>query len=293
MKTIRFLMILPLVVFTLSASAASRPPAPSAAPAEVLDRAYLFEVVRHLYRWYLDESDVEKVAASKTFPFWIRSVPVKLDEGDQSRFAEIVVPLIGVSVKVKKADYRIDEINLDIKTSNFKIVNVARVTAPRRPPPDSAVVEVDFKEMREFLFKTRSQAEFPDDELIERLRVALRKELKLDPNKREAGEQIVHLSPLSPVANEFWVFIEDRQMLVRFASDVDLANPAVWEHENLGVRVYDVYNQMVISLEATAGSNAFLTRDQVGRALYNCVVLGKRLVLRAPDNGTVSAGAKP
>ncbi len=282
MKTLRFLMILPLAALVVLSSAASRPPAPPPVPAEVLETPYLFEVARHLYRWYLDEDDVEKVAASKTFPFWVRALDVDLDEGDKSQFAEVVMPLVGMSVKLKKADYRIEEIGMEVKTDNFKIVNVARVSPPKRPSSDYTVVDVDFKEMREFLFKTRSQVEFPSDELIERLRVALRKELKLDPNKRDPGEHIVHLSPLSPVANELWVYIEKHQMLVRYASDIDLANPAVWEYEDLGVRTYDVYNQVVLSMEEAAGSNAFMTRDQIGRALYNCVVLGKRLVMNNP-----------
>jgi hypothetical protein len=47
-------------------------------------------------------------------------------------------------------------------------------------------------------------------------------------------------------------------------------------------------------MEETAGSNAFLTRDQVGRALVNCVVLGKRLVVvRPPENSVVPAETKP
>jgi hypothetical protein len=45
------------------------------------------------------------------------------------------------------------------------------------------------------------------------------------------------------------------------------------------VHVYDPYSQMVISLEEAAGSNRFMTRNQIGRALYNCIVLGKRVAV--------------
>ena len=93
------------------------------------------------------------------------------------------------------------------------------------------------------------------------------------------GKRVVHLAPLSPIANEAWVFGETARLLVRFSSDIDLANPAVWEHEELAVDVYDVDEQVVVSLDEVAGSNAYLTRDQVGRALFNCVVLGRRLEL--------------
>ena len=41
----------------------------------------------------------------------------------------------------------------------------------------------------------------------------------------------------------------------------------------------DIDEQTVVSLDEVAGSNAYLTRDQVGRALFNCIVLGKRMIL--------------
>ena len=45
----------------------------------------------------------------------------------------------------------------------------------------------------------------------------------------------------------------------------------------LAVDLFDVDEQVVVSLDEVGGSNAYLTRDQVGRALYNCIVLGRRL----------------
>ncbi len=43
--------------------------------------------------------------------------------------------------------------------------------------------------------------------------------------------------------------------------------------------IYDIDEQVVVSLQEVPGSNAYLTRDQVGRALYNCMILGKRVIL--------------
>ena len=45
----------------------------------------------------------------------------------------------------------------------------------------------------------------------------------------------------------------------------------------------DVLNQTVVSHDEAPGSNAFLTRDQVGRALYNCVILGRRIEVTNPE----------
>jgi hypothetical protein len=49
------------------------------------------------------------------------------------------------------------------------------------------------------------------------------------------------------------------------------------------VKTWDVLNQVVVSLDESAGSNAFMTRDQIGRALYNCLVLGQRLEVTNPQ----------
>ncbi len=275
-----------VLLLSVAAVQAQEVPPPAAVgvapPAEILEPVYLFEVVRHLYQWYLDETDIEKLAGIKDFPFWVRRVDVRLDPEDRSQVAEILLPLVGVSARVKKADYAIADMGIAVKSRGFRIVNVARVAAPTNPPPGAAVVTAAVADMVAYLFRTRAQAEFPDAAMFARLRVALLEQLGRDPAQREAGEQIVHVAPLSPVANELWVFLENKQMLVRFASDLDLENPAMWEHQSLAVRTYDVLNQTVVSLHEAPGSNAFLTRDQVGRALFNCVVLGRRLAVVNP-----------
>ena len=50
----------------------------------------------------------------------------------------------------------------------------------------------------------------------------------------------------------------------------------MWDHEQIGVDTWDAYKQVVVSTDEAPGSNEFLTRDQIGRALYNCLVLGRR-----------------
>lgn len=286
MKTLVFLALFVCAVaseaqVTAQVPAETTPPVAATAPPppELLEQSYLYEVVRHLFRWYMDEEDVEKIAAHKEFPFWVRPLDVKLDEGDHSQMAEIILPLVGISARVKKTDYTIEEIGLTVKSQSFRIGNVARIVAPPEPPADSTVVLTDYEEMKAYLFRTRSQAEFPDETMIERLRVALREHLGLDPALREAEDQVVYVAPLSPVANELWVFIESKKVLVQFTSDLDLENPEMWEHQALVVRTFDILNQTVVSLQEVPGSNAFLTRDQVGRALFNCVILGRRLVV--------------
>ena len=251
-------------------------------PAELTERTYLYEITRHLYRWYLDESDIEKDSGASSLTFWVQRMDVALDEGDQSVLATICLPLLGIEVKVKKADYAIEDMGIVVKSKGFRIVNVARVSMPAEPPPGTVVLNLGVDELRDYLFQTRSQAEFPDADMRERLRVAVREYLGLDPNQRDPGEKVVHIAPLSPVANELWVFVEHEKALIRFASDIDLENPEMWKHQALCIRTYNILKQTVVSMNEAAGSNAFLTRDQVGRALFNCVVLGQRLAVVNP-----------
>ena len=252
------------------------------APAELIQPAYLYEVTRHLYRWYLDEDEVERVVQVRQFVFWVRRLDARLDPGDQSQLGEIVLPQLGFSVKVKKADYRIEELQTTVKSQTFKITQVERVEVPASVPANYTVVAVDMQEMLDYLFRTRSQHDYPDAALLERMRQALRKELIKDgaaSTNSAPAEQVVYLSPLSPVANEIWVYWETGRKLLHFASDIDLSNPAVWQHETMMVRVFDLDQQVVLTHDEAPGSNRFLTRHQVGRALFNCDVLGQRVVV--------------
>ncbi len=257
--------------------------APGELPAELLDPAYLFEVCRYLYRWQLDEHDLESLPAGAKLRFWLRSLHPPLDEGDRSRLAEILLPGLGMSVRVKKADYTIPELNVTVTSQTYKIVNVARTVLPDRPPADCREVALEQQALLDFLYRTRSQRDYPDEALGQRLREALGRALSAAGETNAPplinGRHLVHVAPLSPVANELWVFWENGRRLLKFASDVDLAHRAVWNHDRLMVRLYDIDRQVVVSLDETPGSNRFLTRDQVGRVLYNCLVLGRRLEL--------------
>lgn len=262
--------------------------AQSGAPAEIREKAYLYEVVRHLYRWYMDESDaIQGTTQTNAWEFWVRGLDLDLDPDDNSQVAEIVLPILDIRVRVKKADYTIEEMNAVVKNEMFKITNVARMPTPNSAPPGYTRIPIDYADMRDYLFQTRNETTFPGDELLLRLRLAARKELLKDLKGREEalpeGEQIIHVSPLSPIANELWVFWETGRVLLRFSSDIDLVNPVVWDHEEMAVKMWDIDDQVVVSLEEVAGSNAYLTRDQVGRALFNCIVLGRRMALEPMD----------
>lgn len=255
-------------------------------PPQLLEQEYQYELVKHLYRWYLDEDDVEDAIHKKTWTFYIRDLNPALDDDDNSELGSVVMPELDVTLTVKKADYQIPKLGIQAKNDTFKIINVARGT------PSSLAgytpVNIDYAAMRDYGFRTRNEVQFPDEDLLMRLRVtareALMDDLRADGKEPPEGEQIIHLSPLSPVASELWLFWETGRMLLRYASDVDLADPKVWDHDELMVESFNIDEQVVVSLDEVSGSNAYMTRDQVGRALFNCVVLGKRMALQPLEN---------
>jgi hypothetical protein len=252
----------------------------SSAPSELLQQTYLYEVVRHLYRWYLNESEIERIIEAKKITFCVRRLEPKLDPGDNSILGEILLPQLDISIRLKKADYIIEETSVAVKSPGFKISRVVRGPIPAGHCQSCQVVQLDMKELRDYLFRTRSQMDYPDTIMTEHLRQALRKEVAkegISISNLPAGDRILHMASLSPVANEIWVFWEDGRKLFYFASDIDLANPAVWEYETMMARVFDLDTQVVVSPSEAPGSNRFLTRYQVSRALFNCVVLGRRV----------------
>jgi hypothetical protein len=266
-------LVLALLLSVPMARAADAPPP----PAEVLEKTYLYEMTRYLYRWYLDERDVQPVSGVTALVFRVRALTPELDAGDKSEFAEITIPLLRCQVLVKKPDYVIEETGTTVKGRGFRVYRVAREDAPETAPDGTVTVSAPMQDLWDYLFRTRGQVEFPDVTLVDRLRTALAAQMKEEAARHPVtGILTVYFAPLAPVSNDWWVYWENRKRLIRFSSDIDLTNPDVWEHERIGIQTWDAYHQMVVSTEEAPGSNEFLTRDQIGRALYNCLVLGRR-----------------
>jgi hypothetical protein len=154
---------------------------------------------------------------------------------------------------------------------------------------------MDVQELRDFLFRTRFQRDLFDPVIVEHLRQVAHdqaaKEGLLETN-RLSGQQIIDIAPPSPVANETWVFWEIRRKLFYIASDIDLADPAVWKYQTLTIRTFDLNQQVVISHEEATGSNFYVTRHLVSRVLFNCIVLGQRIDVPAGSPANPAPGSK-
>lgn len=252
-------------------------------PAEAQAPEFLLEILRHLYRWHLDEHDIESAIPSISIAVWLRdATPADLDQDDRSRIIEMGLPVFKLRILLKKTDYRIPELDIVVQSGNFKIVEVHRDHGGAEAPAGAVSVDLTMLEIKDYVFRTRHQRDPLDPALGEHLRGAVLRQIELDDTCPDKDIHEVHIAPLSPVANELWIFWETGRRLILVASDIEIANPAMWRHEHLAIRIFNIDTQTVVSLAETPGSNAFLTRDQVGRALYNCIVLGEHREV-APD----------
>jgi hypothetical protein len=180
---------------------------------------------------------------------------------------------------LKKADYRIPESGTHIRNSDYKIATVDRYGA--LPAPESEYIKVAYPrdEAIAYLYETRNQKRFPNDKVRVQFGNALRERMLKENPIEIMGDQLLFLAPFSPVSNELWVFWENQRKIIRFTSDSDYGDAAIWENKHVGVDIYDLDHDIVISLLEMSGSNAYITKDAVGRILFNCVVLGQRLVI--------------
>ena len=252
---------------------------------ELSDVAWLRMVMRYLYRWQLDESEFEAMLNHNKLVFWIRPLQLKLDPGDHSQFAEILLPQLKMTLLLKKADYRITETGPPVKSKEFKIIRVSSGEVPNRRLRESTVVTMDTDELRDFLFTTRHQRDTFDPVIVQNLRRVAEENAaneQLSATNILGGQQLIAIAPRAPVANETWILWEIRRKLFHISSDIDLSDPEVWKHQTLKVRVIDLDKQVVISHEAITGSNFYITRHQISRVLYNCIILGQRIDIPRP-----------
>ena len=99
--------------------------AADAPPDSVLSDEYVFEVLRHVYRWHMDDTMLPTDSAELLeIDVWVKTLSPSLDPGDKSRYLQVVLPDMGLEIQLKKADYYVAELDARIRNSDFKIVGV-------------------------------------------------------------------------------------------------------------------------------------------------------------------------
>ena len=257
-------------------------PGTSMQPDPLIEKAFVLEVLRHVYRWHFDQSYVLEAGKVEKLEVWSRRLHPRLDADDRSEYGEMWIPVVNTVVELKRAEYKVPELKLEIAERAFKVTRVSRQTRPPAPSRQYQVCEYPLQEFRDYLFATRTNLA----PLSDTLRTAARKLIADYLNKAYEGsltqDQICYISPLSAVCNDLWVFWETGRKILFFSADMDLTNPGFSQLSQLRMQVIDLDKDIVASMREVPGSNAFVTKDWVGRLLFNCILYGERVV-RTPE----------
>ncbi len=278
-----------IVMLALAGCVSSSNPARNSAVAEgeaasspVLQKQFVLDVLQHLYRWHFDQSYVLEAGKVDTLEVWARPLHPRLDAGDRSEFAELWIPAVNMRVELKRSDYTVPEMNLEIVEQSFKVKRVTRQLQPPASRSNYQVARYALSEVRDHLFATRTNRVAVSDNL----RIAARKLIADYLRKAHPApfteDQILYLSPLSPVCNDVWVLWESDRKILLFSADMDLANPGFAQLSQLQMEVIDLDKDVVASTTEVPGSNVFVTKDWVGRLFFNCILYGERMV-RTPE----------
>jgi hypothetical protein len=284
MKRHRFAACL-IFMLALAGCMSSSNPAPNstaaggdAASSPVLQKQFILEVMKHLYRWNFDQSYVLEAGKLDTLEVWARPLHPHLDTGDRSEFTELWIPAVNMRVELKRSDYAVPEMNLEIVDHSFKVKRVTRQLRPPASRSNYAVAHYELSEVRDYLFATRTNRVAVSDNLRAAARKLMADYLKKAHPDRFTEDQILYLAPISTVSNDVWVFWETGRRILHFSADVDLSNPGFAEISQLRMEVIDLDKDVVASTKEVPGSNAFVTKDWVGRLFFNCILYGERLV---------------
>ena len=269
--------ILLILATTLSAT----PPADR--PTDDLpNREYGYELFRYLYRWHLDAAQFAAEHGrliDGDIEVWLRHLHYESDPDDRSVYVEVLIPQIRTEIILKKADYSIPELGVAVKNRDFRIATLSLYETPSAPEDAYQKTIYQGQEIFENLYQSRNQKVFLDRETRQRMGHTLWEQMQKEGGVEIKGDQLIFLAPLSPVTNDVWIFWENQRKIVRFSSDADYESAFYWKHQDIGVDIIDLDENIVVSLSEKPGSNAYVTKDRVGRILFNCIVLGMKIVI--------------
>jgi hypothetical protein len=257
---------------------AAQHPETSAALTQLQEKAFVFAVLEHLYRWHFDQSYVLETGNHDSLEVWVRPLFPLLDSGDHSEFAEMWIPVINTRVELKRSDYAIPEMNLAVVDHSFKVKRVTRQINPTASRSEFQVSYYPRSEVQDHLFDSRTNRVRMSDTLRSTARKLVFDYLYKTHPDPFTEDEILYVAPVSSVCNDLWAFWESDRKLMLFSADMDLSNPGFEQLSQLRLEVIDLDKDVVASTKEVPGSNAFVTKDWVGRMFFNCILYGERIV---------------
>ena len=246
------------------------------------EKDFLLEVLRHVYRWHFDHSYALEAGKVDHLEIWSRRLHPALDADDRSEYGELWIPAVKTRVELKRAEYTVPELKLEIADRNFKVKRVNRQLRAPASAREYQVTVLPLQEVQDYLFKTRSSRVPISDALRTQARNLIAAYLAKAHPAPFTEAQTFYVSPMSSVCNEVWVFWETGRKVMLFAADTDLSSAGFAQLSQLRLEVIDLDKDVVTSAREVPGSNAFVTKDWVGRLFYNCILFGEKIT-RTPE----------
>lgn len=254
----------------------------SAAKAAPFDQTYGYELVRYLYRWHMDDAVLaETLKKTDTIDLHYRYLEPTRDAGDVSEYLEIVFPLTKLVVLMKRSEYTIEKLDVELKDPYFKVQSAQHYRNLEWDASRYECLSYDYDEMMAYLFRTRNDQQFPDEATLNRLRNEARRVFQAEGHHvgrvgAEDAVQIAYVAPISIVSNDLWFYWVNGRKFICFSADLHHSHPRFWEFANLNVEIIDADEQIVVS-PMEKESHGYFTKDYVGRILFNCIIHGKQV----------------
>ena len=243
-------------------------------PGETRER--LLEMVHYLFLWHYDQSFFVPGQGVEELQVYFRTVKRTLDPGDNSTFGELWFPATNMFVELKRSDYLIKETDYHVRDRHFKIRRVDRLAGPPAPLDEYRKTVLSRAELHDW-FQAHSHRAPP---LPQTLRFRLRDTLlenQFQTHWDTESVHIFHIAPLATVSNDVWILHENTNQLLQFSADMDVSDPATWEQLSLRLKFHQLDPRLILTPDRERGGEAELSKDFIGRVLFNCVVLGNRI----------------
>ncbi len=199
---------------------------------------------------------------------------------------ELIIPDLNLGIDLVKANYKIQELDLQITNSSFKVVAV-------NPDFSEPVTNKEFKvrilseaNVMKQLFQSRYRPAVLSGYVKTNIYNSLVKLSKLELGHPLKKEHIFYVGPISDYSNDIWIFWEAERKLVKFSSASDYTSKAYWQLLPIFVKIYDLDSDVVVSLSEVSGSNAYITKSFAGRIMFNCIVDGKKIIIKEENKVT-------
>ncbi len=256
----------------------------NAPPALPFNHDFVMGLLNHLAYWHLADDDYFEDDPDTVVDVLFKPYNYLHDTNDLSSLYIASVPDLKITVLLKKALYHIEEFNTLISNDSYKIVAFRHEQnqSSSNAPVGFVRIDVPEQDVRTMLFEKRNQSCNPSPELLAKIETALRTIITQELPTNTVMDETFFIAPLSDYSNNILVFWITAGKMLQFSSDADYSSDLYWEMLPFNTEIFDMEGDVVTSLQETLGSNAYVTKNWVGRILYNCIIDGYKLVIRNP-----------